>query len=147
MLDKMIALLGMTALLVYILFAATVMVGAFYQWYNLQNQAHFIAQHMSKYGGYTAETEQVLQEFCTTHKIDRSKLTIQVQPSASSAPAVYGEPVSVRLSYPFRVKLETGIGLENLFEIDLTAWAPGVSTYIQAMNPGQYISNVHYVTP
>ncbi len=136
MLDKVIATFGALAILLIFAMTSAIFVGMIGQWYALQNQAQFLASSQGKYGGYTVEADNALQEYINDYNLDRSKLTVSV--SAPNGPVPYGTSVTAEITYQF----EFGIGnWFTPFTVDLTGRGRSVSTYL----PGTY--SVSYTAP
>ncbi len=135
MLDKVIGTVGSLFVILLFVICSAVFVGYIGQWYIIQNEAQFFAQSQGKYGGYTQEANTQLSSFISEHKLDRTRLTIQV--SSPGNPSPWGMPVKATINYnfPFRVG-----NLVN-FNVPVKGVGESVSTYL----PGAY--SVTYTYP
>lgn len=124
-------------LFVTFLFAFFGVVGVvmFGQWSMVQNEAQMVAVSMGKWGGYTRETESAVADFCQKINVPRSKVKVEVGPSAG--PVMWGKTVWAKVSVPFEFK----IGEYSVGTYTLTGKGYSVSTYL----PGAY--QVSYVYP
>ena len=116
-------------------FCATLFIGLTGEWHAIQNEAQFLAQSQSKYGGYTPEANTELREFIADRRIDRTRLSVYA--SASGAPVAWGTPVHATITYNFPYKLGKWVD----FDVPITGQGRAVSTYL----PGAY--NVSYTHP
>jgi hypothetical protein len=65
--------------------------------------------------------------------MERSKLTVSPKPAQGAEPAVYGEEVSITLTYPYRKS--TGLkGKVTIIKSDIKATGTAVSRYQPGIN-------------
>jgi len=134
MLDKMIMLpFSMLLIFMFVFFGVTGTV-MFGQWCMVQNQAQYIAASMGKWGGYTAEAENSVDEFANEINCPRNRIEVQV---SSVGPVPWGRMVWAKVSVPFEFK----VGEYNVGTYRLTGYGRSVSTYLE----GAY--NVTYISP
>ncbi len=134
MLDKTIMLPFAMFLIFLFAFSAVVGIIMFYHWTMAQNEAQFIATAMSKWGGYTYETEQTVKDFAQDIKLNRGDVDVSVN---NIGPIRWGKPIKVEVEIPFKFK----IGNYNFGTFNLKGMGRSVSSYL----PGAY--SVNYISP
>ena len=135
MLDKVVATFGALFVLTVFVIGFAISLGLMGLWYNLQNEAVYLAVSQAKYGGYTTKANTELNRFIQECKLDRSRLTVQV--SAAWGPVPWGTPVRATLTYRYPFKLAKWF----TFDVPVTGAGRAVSAYV----PGIY--NVSYTGP
>jgi len=125
MLDKVIMLPFTMFLLFLFAFFAVTGIGLFNHWTMVQNQAQFIASSISKWGDYTSEAQDSVEQFANDLNISHSQVNV-----STSGGKDYGEPVWVEISIPYKLK----VGRFNAGTFTLTGTGRAVSVYI----PGSY---------
>lgn len=119
-------------MLMFFMFFALAVIGIvmFGQWCMVQNEAQFIASSMGKWGGYTEQAAQSLQDF--SQRIN-AHATVQV---SSVGPVPWGQAVQAKVSVPFKFRL----GNINVGTYTLTGTGQSVSSYLGNYNGVSYFS-------
>jgi hypothetical protein len=133
MLDKVIMLPFSIFLIFLFVFLGVIGIVMFGQWAQVQNEAQFLATSMGKWGGYTEQAEQSVQDFAQQVRRPRSDIAVRV---SEIGPAPWGKPMWVRVTVPFDFRL----GNYNVGTYQLTGLGRSLSSYL-----GGY--NVDYVSP
>jgi len=133
-LEKVVAFLFILFFFLALTFVAAVGVTMFVQWGAVQNQAQFVAASMGRWGGYTQEAENAVQEFASRIKLPRHAVRVEV---SDPGPVPFGQPVWARITVPFEFR----VGPFDVGTYDLTGLGRSVSSYL----PGAY--QVGYVSP
>ncbi|MQL53972.1 hypothetical protein GFC01_17250 [Desulfofundulus thermobenzoicus] len=144
MLDKIITFIGILIFFLFCFFSCVVLYVGMVEWFQLQSEANLIADSMAQYGGYTNIANQQLKTFCEKGKLNPGAMTVTVEPSGGPVP--YGQPVSVRISYPFNQVVDAGI-FSSVINFPMRVSAGGVSHYVTNMVTGTSPVQVHYCTP
>lgn len=134
MLDKVIMLpFSLVVIFMFAFFSVTGM-ALFGQWFMVQSQAQFVASSMGKWGGYTSEAQQAMNDFASRINVPRSQISVQV---SDVGPVPWGKQVWARVTVPFKFQ----VGQYNVGTYSLSGLGRSVSTYLK----GAY--NVSYVSP
>ncbi len=134
MIEKPVMFVFIIILLLFFLTGGVVVIGGVMKWYQVSTQTHIIANTMARYGYYNDICEQSLQAFCDCSNIKRSDLTVEPIPSHNNDIKVYGETVSVKITYPYRKKLFLA-DMYTVFDYTIKTKATAVSTCV----PGLYV--------
>lgn len=133
MLEKPVMFIFIIILLVFFLTGGVVVVGGVMKWYQLSTQTHIIASTMARYGYYNSTCEQSLQSFCDRSNISRGDLVLEAVPARENEAKVYGETVSVNITYPYRKHLFL-VDMYEMFDFTIKTRAAAVSTYVPGLN-------------
>ena len=136
MLDRIIGAFGMLFFFLGFLFCGVMFMGMAGKWYAVQDHAQFIASSEGKYGGYTAEANSTISQFCQDFKLNRAEVAVQV--SAPNSPVPWGTPVWAKITVPY--EFDVG-GFMPSFSVPITGVGRSVSSYL----PGAY--SVSYTSP
>jgi hypothetical protein len=117
------------------LISGVALMGMVNQWYETQDLAQFIARSEGIYGGYTADTQNDVTQFCQDTKL--ANATVEV--SAPGAPVMFGTPVSATVSVPFTFQIGSIVTLKTSVPIT------GIGRSISSFLPGEF--NVAYTSP
>jgi len=116
---------GIILVVCLFVFSAFACMGMLGQWYNVQDQAQFVAMSEGRYGGYTTDATASMSEWCQNSHLDPSRVGVTV--SAPGAPVVWGTPVTAKVSEDFNFK----VGNWFSFVVPITGVGRSVSAYIQ----------------
>lgn len=132
MLDKVIML--PFSMFIFFLFAFFAAIGVimFGQWCMVQNEAQFVAASMGKWGGYTEDADEVIDNLADRLNLSRHEIKVQV---SDIGPVPWGQPVEARVTVPFNFKL----GEYEVGRYELTGVGHAVSSYLEGAYSVSYI--------
>lgn len=135
MLDKVIML--PFSMFIFFLFAFFAVTGVimFGKWCMVQNEAQFIASSMGKWGGYTADADDVVDNLADRTNLSRNQIKVQV---SDIGPISWGQPIEAKLTVPFDFKL----GRYKVGKYQLTGVGHSVSSRLEGAYGG-----INYVRP
>lgn len=134
MLDKVIMLPFSIFLILMFVFMGITGIAMFGQWLEVQNLAQHVAMSMGKWGGYTVQADNSIDEFASKINCPRSRIRVEV---SNAYPVPWGQPVWARITVPFEFR----VGEIYVGTYELTGVGRSVSSYLQ----GAY--NVTYTYP
>lgn len=113
------------------------------KWWQLQAETQFIAGMVGEYGQYTQAAQDELTGFLSAKKFESSQLELSIsyqpgnplpgQSVTGQAPAPYGTPITVEMSYPFNAEI---FGFNILpQDFNLKTYFSVVSTYVEGSTP------------
>lgn len=127
MLSRLIQQMSILVFFFLMMYLGVNVAALMYQDIMLQGEAYALSQSMSRFGCYSAESEQHLQNYLQQRGINPSTVQVQVTPSFSVAR--FGEKVSITLSHPYRQTINI-FGENILFSENIIAKSSMISMFI-----------------